>query len=132
MNEIVGNSPIRGRSEILDKKFEIWWRFLNGLGIFAFLIAVGIHGGPYQYGKAVLSIVILTWMYVVGRKHCWVHELSEIRRRDKLLGKEISADYLSNKIFFTAYLPFAIGYAYIALIAFWPILAKDMSLYVAI
>lgn len=130
MNEIVGNSRILGKSKLLDQKFEAWWRFLNGWGMFSFLIAIGIHGSDYQYLKAIIALPVLTWIYLVGRRHCWPHELTKIRKNNKEVAKEIEADYLSVKILVTKYFPFAVGFAYICLIAGYPLfICQSFSMY---
>lgn len=117
MAEIIGNSPIKGPSDELDKRFERWWYFLNGLGIFSFLIAVDIHGDEYQQGKAIAALLILTWLFIIGRTVSWPHFVSKVRKEDPELAKKINKDYLSFFKVVVGYFPYVFGSTYLFLLA---------------
>jgi hypothetical protein len=117
MKDIIGNSPLKGKSEILDQEFQKWWLFLTSLGIFSFVIAVGIHGSKYEQGKAIASLVLVVWLWIVGRNKYNPKYIKNIEKRDPSLAKEIKKEYLHVKYIATAYFPFMLGSVYLALIA---------------
>lgn len=123
MGLVLGVSPVKGRSALLDEEFSRWWWFLNELGLFALLIAFSIHGGPHQYFKALIALGVFGWIWYNGKRVTWPRALLErIELRDPGLVKHIKAEYLSTRVLVSAYLPFAIGAGYLMAIAIAPLL----------
>lgn len=117
MNNILGETPIKGSSKILDKEFGKWWLFLNNLGIFSFLIAISVHGSNHEQGKSIAALILFTWLYLVGKDKMKPRYVSKVTKGDSELAKKINQEYLHSKYMVTAYLPFTLGCTYLAGIA---------------
>jgi len=134
MSTIIGNSPINGRLEALNKTFHKWWFFLNALGIFSTGIAIGIHGSVDQHFKALVASLIVVWLFVVGRKtqfpQLWDH-FRKSNQPDKVeIGKKIENDYVSFFKIFIGYFPMMVGMLYLFGMALFPLFEGEFHLYI--
>ena len=130
---IKGKMLINGKYPPLDKVFERWWLFLNSLGVFSFTLALSIDGTRYMYLKSIACSAVVVWIWYIGKKTEFPVYLERLRKSRNLenqkLAKLIEMDYLHPLFLLIGYMPFLLGFGYLAGILLYPMYTKNFGLY---
>lgn len=130
--QIPDNPPAVGKSETLDIQFGAWWKFLNGLGVAAFLMftqCVGLN--EWRHLGATLSCVLIVWAYAYGTRY-FPPFVRHLRRKNTKASRSLESalwkDYLYRRPW--AYLPMYIGIFTLFGLAISPALEQNWGAYV--
>jgi hypothetical protein len=131
--DIQGSPLVPKKVDLLTRQFARWWLLLNSLGLFSFGLFLGCLGtGEHRYWCAVISCLMVVWLYVVGKEK-FPAFLDMARKSNdpdmKKLASEISKDYLPFiKSLFTHF-PFCAGSFCLWFLAAYPIVRGQYMLY---
>jgi hypothetical protein len=133
MMEIPNSPPDVKKHHEMDAQFARWWMFLNGLGLFAFVLFLACSGlGDARFGSALISFFLILWIRLRGAKSFppFIEHLRKNKSEaGKTLQKTLFREHMDKKFFH--YLPAFIGIACLGGLAFAPVFWKQPSAYLA-
>lgn len=130
--QIPDHPPAIGKAREIDAQFGVWWKFLNSLGVAAFLMFTQCIGlNEWRYLSAIMSGLLVIWGYAYGTRYfpTFVRHLrSQKIAQAKSLEAALWKDYFYRRPW--AYFPMFLGFSTLFGLAVFPVFSGNLSAYI--